>query len=482
MRENRTSRPRAAWLDDGIVIAGSWEPLRGHIRNRADHDGTIRRRFEREHSEETVARLREAGVTLYLTNLYKGFGVAAEREEMERTKAFAALCRKHDMRVCVYVQSVSTIYYETFFKEVPEARNWVSRDQDGRIPTYADSSYRYVPCPNCEQYLSYIEDNVLTYAANEVRTDMVHFDNFRWWGEPEACRCERCAQHFREFLAQTWPEQAMRFSHFGIDDFSLVEPPKFNPLRPPWEIGIIPDPISQAWVDFKCERLADLYKRFADFLRGLNPEIAVECNIDIWSGSNSAINRGAWARSVYPHGELFWTEEPPTDRGMSESGALVSKIRQFKTGAATRNIVLSYAFSPPAQAESMAFSSNCLGMIGWLNDIVADESEEGEPYVEFFHRNNDIFKNTESDAEVGVLHSYHSLCYGCNEPHLELILAEQTLIQGHIPYDIVFDSELSQLERYRVLVLPGVEFLSDEVFSAVRDYVDQGGGLVMTGT
>lgn len=39
---------------------------------------------------------------------------------------------------------------------------------------------------------------------------MVHFDNLRWWGGPEACRRDRCAAKFREFVAAGGERESFR--------------------------------------------------------------------------------------------------------------------------------------------------------------------------------------------------------------------------------------------------------------------------------
>jgi hypothetical protein len=60
------------------------------------------------------------------------------------------------------------------------------------------------------------------------------------------------------------------------------------------------------------------------------------------------------------------------------------------------------------------------------------------------------------------------------------VLFEQALIQGGIPFDIVFDDQLKDLSKYRVLVLADQECLSDQQLRRIRDFVNGGGGVVAT--
>ncbi|MGH7869340.1 MAG: hypothetical protein ACREP9_17305, partial [Candidatus Dormibacteraceae bacterium] len=50
-----------------------------------------------------------------------------------------------------------------------------------------------------------------------------------------------------------------------------------------------------------------------------------------------------------------------------------------------------------------------------------------------------------------------------------------------LPFTLISDPLQSDLSRFRVLVLADLALISDELLSVVRSYVQQGGGLVMTG-
>ena len=54
--------------------------------------------------------------------------------------------------------------------------------------------------------------------------------------------------------------------------------------------------------------------------------------------------------------------------------------------------------------------------------------------------------------------------------------------EAHIPFDVITEEQIldGTLAEYPVLVLPNAEYMSDHVVQAVRGYVEDGGGLVMT--
>lgn len=477
----KLTHKRPAWLDDGIVMAGEWHNVPRMVRNVG---GSVQwvQAYQTKFTEESVKLMKERGINLLIGPYYFGFGADYEREDMELAVELSALCHRYGLRFGAYVQSTGSLMGETFFEEVPEARDWLSIDQDGKYPRYGTADWRFIPCTTCEPYLAYLEEKVLRPAALEVKADLVHFDNFRWWGEPEACRCDRCARRFRQYLEQAWPDEYERYCHFGLRRFDHVQPPIFHFTQMPWQLDVVRDPMMQAWQDFKVHTLGKIYERFAEFLRGLNPEIAVECNVTPPLGANPAINRGHWHPLTYPHGDIFWTEEHDYP-GLDKQGRLSTAIRTYKTGQATGNAVFNYTTrgSQPrlTLAEAMAFNRNCLGMVGGLPG--AGEGEWLQRQIHFYHDHQDLFRGSESAAEVAVLNSYPSLCYNCVDTHRALVLAEQCLLQARIPFDTLFDNQLDRLSNYRLLILPDCESMSDEQLIAIREFVAAGGAIVATG-
>ncbi|UCG49981.1 MAG: hypothetical protein JSU94_09380, partial [Phycisphaerales bacterium] len=87
---------------DGIVMAGSWEPLLFRVR-RDGRDGytpTAEQRADylKEHAPQMVARLKRMGVNFVMMHCYKGAGLAAERQSMLDAASFATLCRDAGLR------------------------------------------------------------------------------------------------------------------------------------------------------------------------------------------------------------------------------------------------------------------------------------------------------------------------------------------------------------------------------------------------
>jgi hypothetical protein len=99
-------------------------------------------------------------------------------------------------------------------------------------------------------------------------------------------------------------------------------------------------------------------------------------------------------------------------------------------------------------------------------------SADQKSYVSFFREHFDLFRDVHSRPDVAVLHSYASMGYNNDLPWQSAMLVEQALIQNHAPFDIIFDDQLRDLSRYRALILPDQESLTDAQMALIRQYVE----------
>ena len=130
-------------------------------------------------------------------------------------------------------------------------------------------------------------------------------------------------------------------------------------------------------------------------------------------------------------------------------------------------------------AEAMAYNRQGMGYVGAHPSGDPLPEEQGN-YIKFFHRNFDYYRNIVNVADVAVLHSFATMAYNNDLPYQSTFLFEQALIQEKIPFDIIFDDNLKDLSKYKVLVLADQECLSDEKLDLIRAFVNRGGGLVAT--
>ena len=467
--------PKPRWLEDGLIDAGgSHEGYLFTVR-RGGQDLDARKSYEHAQSEEVILRLKSQGVEAFHTHLYKGFGMEAEKAEMEDARRVAEIAHRHGLKVDSYIQW-NTMMYETFFAEEPRAKDWIQRDINGQpiLLVYGyQQSFRYRPCFANQNYLDYLK-RIVRYAVEDVKTDFIHFDNFDLNPEPDSCHCPACVDGFRRFLREKYSAE-QRKERFGFDDVDFVNPPQWNAQNPPQRMQIIFDPAIQEWVDFRCEVMARALRQMAEYAKGLNPEVAIECNPHGITGANRAWEAGLDHARFLKSTDVFWTEEENTP-GPTSDGRLVTKIRSYKLARAFRNILLAYIAEHPLEAaECLAFNQT-IGYVG--EDPLPPHILQ---YIAFYRRNRDLFTRTQDLADVAVLRSYASITYNNAGAQLSAILAEQALIQAHVPFDLIFDEHLNNLSKYRVIVLPDSECLSDSQLASIRRFVEKGGGLIAIG-
>ncbi len=469
------SLPRARWLKNGLIDAGGTHEPYVFVVRRGGQRLDARQEYERQQSPDLIRRLKEQGVEVFHTHLYKGFGMAAEKPEMEDTRRAAAVAHGLGLRVDTYIQW-NTMMYETFFAEEPRAKNWIQRDIDGQpiLLTYGfQQSYRYRPCFSHQEYRDYLK-RIVRYAVEEVHTDFIHFDNFDLNPEPDSCHCPACVEGFQSFLKAKYSHEKRR-ERFGFENVDFVNPPQWNRGNPPEKMEIIFDPAIQEWVDFRCQLMADALRELALYAKSLNSEVAIEINPHGITGANRAWEAAIDHARLLKWTEVFWTEEENLPR-VTADGRLISKIRSYKLARAFDNILLTYlAGDPVAMAECLAFNQT-LGYVG--EDPLAPDMRK---YLDFYRSHRQWFVGSRDVANVAVLRSYPSITYHNARAQLSAILVEQGLIQARVPFDLIFDEHLSDLSTYKVVVLPDSECLSDEQLRFLRSFVERGGGLVVTG-
>ncbi len=465
------ARKSPSWLsEEPIVIVGNWDSAPIFRLRKGGNPLWAQQEYDRGHTEEAVVKLKELGVTLAILHFYKGFGLEAEKQQLEDAKQLASLCKKHGIRVGVYVGS--TICYETFLAEVPEAEAWLVPNYRGNPATYPGTQvFRrrvYFKHPGFIKYMK----RVVRIAIEDLHADLIHFDNTSMRARRDVFFHPLAIQDFRTFLQKKYtPEE--RKLRFGFAEMAHVQPIDYDkPLK------TIDDPMYQEWTDFRCQQLADFYGEMTQYIHSLDPEVAVDNNPSKGlSGWNTM-----WDQSVdYPrllkHTDMVWSEEA-SGIGITENDILLSRIRSYKQSTGLGNIVITYtADSLLEMAESLAFNRGCLGMVGgMLAGYELSESdrrhgthdnpytwsghnEEGyvltpskKAYINFFRKHFDYYRNVESVANVAVLRAFPTMAFSNARPQQSTYLFEQTLIQAKVPFDIIFDQNLDNLSKYRVLV------------------------------
>jgi hypothetical protein len=473
---NPGAERQGSWIENGLIDAGgSHEPYLFIVR-RGGQSLNAREIYEHAQSEEVIRQLKNQGVEVFHTHLYKGFGMVAEKPEMEDTVRTAAMVHRLGMKIDTYVQW-DTMMYETFFAEEPRATGWVQCDQWGQpimLEYGYQQSFRYLPCFSNQEYVDYLK-KVMRYAVLEVKTDFIHFDNFTLSAEPNSCHCNGCKTGFRKYLRTKYSAE-QRKDRFGFENVDYVNPPLWNRSNPPEKLNIIFDPVFQEWIDYRCQTMADALSEMATLVRSLNPEVVIEINYGGGVGENSPWTRGTDHSRLLEYTQVFWDESDRQSEYLPD-GRLITAIRTYKMARAYQNVVLTYISGSETRiGESLAFNQT----IGFAGENPL--SPEMVKYISFYRKNRDLYIGTKDVTAVAVFRSYPSITYHNSRAGLSAILVEQALIQAKIPFQLIFDKDLNHLSpaMCKTLILPDSECLSDEQIASIRRYVEAGGGLIAT--
>ena len=468
-RENRKLTENITWL--------THEPV-AFLMRRGDHFDDEPERYERMADPANIKRMADAGVRYAMIFFYKGFGLEYERPAMEQSRRIADELHANGIKVGLYIGG--TMITETLYHELPEAQNWEQRNQDNHWVPYGLQTYRHYACPNEPKYRDYLK-RILKIGVEQLLADQIVFDNVMLQPEPDSCRCPRCIAAFHDFLRRKYPTKEAVMRRFGLPDVEWIHVNEWDATAQPDGLAVLNDPVLQEWVRFRCESLANYADDLSDYVKSLNPNVAVLMNIKgVYSWNRY------WVNAVYHplyagHVDVLAFDTGGYDARLdAKTGALVSQIRSYKMA---REIGTS-CDAPlgdellAAQHIAYGYETPVAGYAGapWMAARAATT-----PILEFFrHYHDRYYVGATNVADVAVLRNWPSMAYSINATYVPATLMEQVLIQHKIPFDLLFDEQLKNLDRYGAVILAGQECVSSAQVQLLLDYVRRGGTLVIT--
>ena len=481
------------WFERGRIrwAWGGWEPPEMYRRAGSLSGGVNGRAlwahkwWDYLHSEEHVREMASMGINLITTHYYKGFGLQAEADEMQRTRELVELCHEHGIHVLGYCQQ-TTVYPETMLDEIPDLREHVQYDPDGNLRYYGRSCYfRWQGDLSSDTFIDYLK-RVVTHGLTEIGLDGVEWD-----GTQYHCHCDRCVAAFREFLNEEYAGRAHGL--FGLPHFD-------HALAPPHIAGN--DPMYQAWLHFRAktmhERLRELYAHTKSV-----KEDAIFATYP-HTPQFSRPDRDRTMPPVADYMDLATSETHEMPR-VEDDGRLICAARHIKQCSAMNvpTFVTSWILYPggyraPENAREVKLSiaeSACYGghpfPATWANRPWGSEgktlylSPERGPalrqYMRFFADHEDLYAGSQSLANVGVFYSTPAADFDRDValPHIQGL--EQVLLQHQIPFGVLFDDHGLRDAGYDLICVPNQRLLSDEVCALLLQHLDDGGSLLLTG-
>jgi hypothetical protein len=461
------------------VVWTTHEPIDFLLR-RGEHEADIEEHYATMLSPANIQKMADAGVKWGRLFFYKGFGIEYERPAMEQSKKVADLMHKMGMKVSLYMGG--TMFTETLYRELPEAKGWEQRDQWGQPVPYGAQTYRHYACPNEPKYREYLK-RVIKIGVEEFHVDEFAFDNIMLQAEPHSCHCARCVAAFHAMLKRRYPTREAALRRFGLPDTDWLVLHDWGSETEPDSVTALNDPVLQEWVRFRCESLAGYANDLYDGVKALDPKVAVLFNI---KGVYS-FNR-YWTNAVYQPLYAGKIDLMAFDTGGydehidAQTGALVSQIRSYKL-ARRLETGCEDAFANDVRAAvhmSFGYQKPVVGMApapmgsGAFNTFT--------PMMEFFREYNDrYYTGVDNVADVAVLRTWASMAYSVSAAYVPTTLVEQVLIQYKVPWDLLFEEQIDRIGKYAAVIVAGQECVSDAQVAALMAYVRGGGTLIVVG-
>lgn len=416
-----------------------WRMIQTNLRQiDMEHMDAVRFVQQLKDFEATVVLLNAAGIIAsYDTKL--PFQPRSEYLHGDSLRMVIDECHKAGIRVIA--RTDFSKIQESVYRQHPE---WAYRTGEGKIVNYNG----YVQtCPNGgyqqEMMFEILQEVLTTHPFDGVFCNMSGFFVVDYSGTYHGpCHCENCHRKYKE--------------QFG-EDMPIFKNPR--------------DPAYKQFHIFMDTCETEHKSRLYDFIKGINPELAVN-GIDYQrSESNTDIGRPQWVYGASTNSRVI----SGADRQRPADNACVDFL-----GFRYRNTSVSPALMELRQWQNLANSGNVsLYIMGHLDTHLDISSFAPTKKVFHFHKENETFyQGLVSAARVVLL---RKAIWIADE---EVRGWTRALTESHIPFDEMFLAELddrSRLADKDVVILGNMKSLTERQAELLDEFAASGGTVIASG-
>lgn len=329
------------------------------------------------------------------------------------------------------------------------------------------------------------------------------------------CYCRWCKAGLRKLLAARFTAEDLR--KLGIADLEQFDIARYLLDRKLLgSSAVLDDPIAIAWEDFQFTSNLDAWRDIVSATKAVRPMPICGnqgcVNMNAWSSvilsqPNDIIFIEQWTERRYPdsrlclgykvecasgrHAKPVWVWGFPTQAAMEQVVGSEIFIAECYANMATPYFLINNAF------WSKATGTKTVNLAPKVYDTIA-------PYARFARSHKDLLTRVyRSHADVALVYSVPSFLYkACSAveiprwkgPYLDQAAGldglGRVLERLHVPYDVVVfgapgywsdDDLTATLGRYKVILLPNVECMTEQQAEAVRRFVQNGGRVIASG-
>ncbi len=362
-------------------------------------------------------------------------------------------CRDRDM--VVIARTDPHAIWPDAFDAHPE---WAAVDREGHKRRHWSNPELHVTCalgPYNFEFMTGVHREIMSlYSIDGI------FSN-RWAGHG-ICYCDSCQQLFQDFASMALPESNQRL-----------------------------DPVYQKWNEWRRKRLYELWQLWDGEIRKINPNARF-----IPNGFPDKRMAGEQSDILFTDHQARRGMIPPWTNGKRAKEYRAIMGKKPIGGIFSMGLEEPYRWKDSVQSEAevrvWVADGTANGMRPWFTKFsgtLYDERWLGyvEDIYKWHHKSEAYLRNEKPMANVGMLYSEQTQRFYGGEKHQENSRNHEmgmyhALIEARIPFEMVHEQylEASQVDHFKVLVLPNIAALSDRQCQKLRDYVSRGGSLLAT--
>ncbi|MCC6580589.1 MAG: hypothetical protein IT440_09115, partial [Phycisphaeraceae bacterium] len=479
-------RRHPKWVaNESLITVGCWEPL-FHRRRTGMAYADDEALFAHEHSEAFVKDVLAVGANMLTSSFEKNHYI--DDEELPLKKQLAGYCKKHSLRLAVYIRG--DFAFSEGLGEKLRQHDMLGCRADGRVTRYGQQEWRKMTCYHKPAALESYKQS-MRRAIVELGVDALHLDGFEIGGMETmgACRCDACRRDFTQFLLRRWSDDPRACKRrFGHTCLEAIEPPGMItlPLAPG---GMVIDPVWQEWIRFRCTWSARIAREIGTFVQELNPDVALVVNHGVQAKENMALMIGSDLPSVASCVDVLINESGYHPR-ITADGRIIQHAREYKmstrTGCYGWTHVSTYGDTPRKLrqeiAHAAAFNHGRVTAFGHAPGTFEDYRQFfdlKQSQANWLKNHWDHYQNLEDIADVAVWRETKSMAFAAPITFATAMQVEQLLIEDRIPFTVAQGDLPAQA---KVVVLPNLVTMDDACCAKVTDFVQAGGSALVIGS
>ena len=373
-------------------------------------------------------------------------------ESIEMVKMICHYAHKHDMKVVHHMDGPVITYMGTGLQYLMEHPDWTQRDIRYSLPTFSHL------CLNNPGFQDEFFGRLARFAR-ETGVDGFMIDECTFAAK-DYCGCPHCRRKFTQDTGCVLPTDPNSPVFFNYDD-----------------------PLWVRWVRWRQRSLGDWRVTLRKRLNEANPNICIMTYTTHYGLYGNWASREFGSNLIQSARACDFIGTEIMSRNVFDAYRSVYAFRKIKAaigdhfGGAIWGLV--YHLDDP----NIAYFGWALNQMNrqatWMSVI---EGVDMQRYTEWpLQAQKDTARSV---ADTAILFSANSRDFAkrysvFSEGHA----LSELMTDAHIQHDILLDEDVNRfaLGRYKLLILPSVACMSGDQLAAVREYVRNGGALLVTG-